>query len=83
MQAKEFINLKQLGIYLGVCRKSFYTYLRKYSIPFSLIAGRIIVERNEIGRIMIRLIQSIQTKQENPIKKYKVIHCYLDNDDAG
>lgn len=40
IQAKEFINLKQIGIYLGVCLKSVYTYLRKYSIPFSRIGGR-------------------------------------------
>lgn len=68
MQAKEFINLKKLGIYLGVYCKSVYTYLRKYSIPFSLIAGRIIVERNEIGKILIRLIQSIQTKPSRRIR---------------
>lgn len=68
IQAKEFINLKQLCIYLGVCRKSVYTYLRKYSIPFTRIGGRIIVERKEIDKIMIRLIQSIHTKLENPIK---------------
>lgn len=68
IQAKEFINLKQLCIYLGVCRKSAYTYLRKYFIPFTRIGGRIIVERKEIDKIMIRLIQSVHTKQENPIK---------------
>ena len=57
-----------MGIYLGICRKSVYTYLRKYSIPFSRMSGRIIVERKEIDKIMNKLIQSIEAKQENPVK---------------
>lgn len=68
IQSKEFISLKQIGIYLGICRKSVYTYLRKYSIPFSRIGGRIIVERKEIDKIMNTLIQSIEAKQESPVK---------------
>ena len=68
IQSKEVISLKQLGIYLGICRKSVYTYLRKYSIPFSRMSGRIIVERKEIDKIMNKLIQSIEAKQENPVK---------------
>ncbi len=68
IQSKEFISLKQMSIYLGICRKSVYTYLRKYSIPFSRMSGRIIVERKEIDKIMNKLIQSIEAKQENPVK---------------
>lgn len=75
IQSKEFISLKQMGIYLGICRKSVYTYLRKYSIPFSRIGGRIIVERKEIDKIMIKLIQSIEAKQENPVK---TLECLTD-----
>lgn len=37
IQAREFISLKQLAIYLGVSRKSIYTYMRIYEIPFSQI----------------------------------------------
>lgn len=63
IQAREFISLKQLAIYLGVSRKSIYTYMRIYEIPFSQIGSRIIVKRKEVETVMMNL-KSVKTMQE-------------------
>ena len=60
IQAREFISLKQLAIYLGVSRKSIYTYMRIYEIPFSQIGSRIIVKRKEVETVMMNL-KSVKT----------------------
>ena len=72
IQAREFISLKQLAIYLGVSRKSIYTYMRIYEIPFSQIGSRIIVKRKEVETVMMNL-KSVKTMQERPIKSTKTI----------
>lgn len=72
IQAREFISLKQLAIYLGVSRRSIYTYMRIYKIPFSQIGSRIIVKRKEVETVMMNL-KSVKTMQERPIKSTKTI----------
>ena len=72
IQAREFISLKQLAIYLGVSRRSIYTYMRIYEIPFSQIGSRIIVKRKEVETVMMNL-KSVKTMQERPIKSTKTI----------
>lgn len=51
IQAREFISLKQLAIYLGVSRKSIYTYMRIYKIPFSQIV-KWIFRKNVSGAML-------------------------------
>lgn len=64
IQAREFISLKQLAIYLGVSRKSIYTYMRIYKIPFSQIGSRIIVKRKEVETVMMNLKSSKNNARE-------------------
>lgn len=78
IQAREFISLKQLAIYLGVSRKSIYTYMRIYEIPFSQIGSRIIVKRKEVETVMMNL-KSVKTMQERPVKSTKTYRVFTNS----
>lgn len=51
IQAREFISLKQLAIYLGVSRKSIYTYMRIYEIPFSKLVVELLLNAKRLKRL--------------------------------
>lgn len=51
IQAREFISLKQLAIYLGVSRKSIYTYMRIYEIPFYKLVVELLLNAKRLKRL--------------------------------
>lgn len=88
-----------LGIGECECKEVHYTYHKKeyFAVAFPNIAGGYEIRNpyfkggiapkdisiiRKSDYIVLNSVSNISRVIE-PIKKYKVIHCYLDNDDAG
>lgn len=66
----------------GRCCCLFEGFMDYLSYLTLVKSGRITEDDEHMDYIVLNSVSSVSRAIE-PIKKYKVIHCYLDNDDAG
>lgn len=66
----------------GRCCCLFEGFMDYLSYLTLVKSGRITEDDEHVDYIVLNSVSNVSRAIE-PIKKYKVIHCYLDNDDAG